>query len=1076
MAKISSKKYKWILQNLLDTKGVDHSVYTATNESSTFDIKTMFGNEAIDYILETQKFSFTQKRDHIQFLLDEIKDSEDPEEIINAFEKHRVSLFKKDMKELRTNNQFFERREALIERLEVKIDASLDKWRNLVRKADEINSQEGIWPLFITTGFVTLKSNKREIYAPLLVKAITLEVKEDHVSIKSEDEWKINEKTLFIIKNSSNIKLPDEIARFKSMGAKEAVEKLCQLYKLGQPEFHKPFDNIPKDKIKSSSLTLKPGFVLGVFRPFGSQVRNAMLDIINNGELEKIISIKEDVEKSNTKVMDYILESSEDIVRIQETNFAQAKTIVSAILGIDSIIWGPPGTGKSQVISNIIANAMYNEKTAVVMSQKRSALDVLRKRLGSLSKFALFAINSKQLEKDEFYDNLDLFIESVSTRVPVVEREKIPMISDEEMKKIKMVNEAKDSDIGFVSAIKLVAEISNWKEKGAQFNEKLGLLMHMSSNFKYPKYIESFQEYKDEFMVVNETKYRINEKSSHFQKLEKIVSKKSHEFLGKFGKPKNLEQLIQFGTLTNIKIVRDVMKLHEHHANDGINNYSYANDIKSIESTVINRVHDMIANWVSKEKDKYALYENFLYDVKAREELPHNFIVKHKKVMDMLFPIVITTPDTAYVEWKKNVYDYSIVDESSQIPVEIGLPILYLGKTKILAGDPQQMQPSKWFTIRADLEDKNRFKRNKLINKKGAIKDNESLLDFALERNVPKTMLDKNYRSEKSALMSFSSKHFYESKLDVIDANNLVDKKAIDVYNVEGTWDSGRNYPEAEKIIQILKSEYKNYKSIIVLSFNSIQNIIIQNMINSEPSGPFKKAMQQKVIFKNLENIQGDEADLVIVSIGYTPDTNMASTYVSHAGGKNALNVALSRAKQKMKVVKSITDETVKVAKTEDFEIFKEWLEFLDLPENEKRLYTRHPSAKDINTDLGENVEKGMEEIAKSIPGVDIYKNYEIGSQKLEFAFVDKKTNEFLVGIKVDDFNYERISFLEEYVASVDNNSFLEAKGYNLYYLNELSWRLDKKTQKARITKDIKANITVKKKLSAKIKKAKTKK
>ncbi|WAM03573.1 hypothetical protein ONA22_00610 [Mycoplasmopsis cynos] len=86
------------------------------------------------------------------------------------------------------------------------------------------------------------------------------------------------------------------------------------------------------------------------------------------------------------------------------------------------------------------------------------------------------------------------------------------------------------------------------------------------------------------------------------------------------------------------------------------------------------------------------------------------------------------------LKWDKEELDYAILDESSQIFIEKGLPILYLAKTKILAGDPEQMRPSNWFGSRST--DDTIF---------GKV---DSLLDYASSLNVTQILLDKNYRSK----------------------------------------------------------------------------------------------------------------------------------------------------------------------------------------------------------------------------------------------------------------------------------------------------------------------------------------
>jgi len=81
--------------------------------------------------------------------------------------------------------------------------------------------------------------------------------------------------------------------------------------------------------------------------------------------------------------------------------------------------------------------------------------------------------------------------------------------------------------------------------------------------------------------------------------------------------------------------------------------------------------------------------------------------------------------------------------------------------------------------------------------------------------------------------------------------------------------------------------------------------------------------MESKISIRNIENIQGDEADLVIMSIVYTPETRVMSTYVARKGGRNALNVAVSRAKTKMIIIKSVNEKTLGNGSGEDYESFR---------------------------------------------------------------------------------------------------------------------------------------------------------
>ncbi|TNK91935.1 hypothetical protein C4M98_06350, partial [Mycoplasmopsis pullorum] len=97
----------------------------------------------------------------------------------------------------------------------------------------------------------------------------------------------------------------------------------------------------------------------------------------------------------------------------------------------------------------------------------------------------------------------------------------------------------------------------------------------------------------------------------------------------------------------------------------------------------------------------------------------------------------------------------------------------------------------------------------------------ESLLDYAHSLGVYSILLDKNYRSNHAALMTFSSKYFYESSLDVIDSAHKANSEAIEVIEVNGAWEDNRNVVEAEVAIDIVDLNLNKYKKIILLAFNA---------------------------------------------------------------------------------------------------------------------------------------------------------------------------------------------------------------------------------------------------------------
>lgn len=177
---------------------------------------------------------------------------------------------------------------------------------------------------------------------------------------------------------------------------------------------------------------------------------------------------------------------------------------------------------------------------------------------------------------------------------------------------------------------------------------------------------------------------------------------------------------------------------------------------------------------------------------------------------------------------RKHYFDYLIVDEASQMPTATGLALMYLAKTKIIAGDTEQLQPSNWFQISSD------------DNGEAAAMEEgtESLLRYSKEQRVYEVMLQQNYRSESAALMSFSSKHFYHSKLKVIDRLGKKICHPIEVKHCSnGRWDDGQNEVEAYKVLNLCLHNLNipDYKSIIILTFNYKQRRLVEEIIIDDP-------------------------------------------------------------------------------------------------------------------------------------------------------------------------------------------------------------------------------------------------
>ncbi|MFB0946687.1 MAG: AAA domain-containing protein [Spirosomataceae bacterium] len=266
------------------------------------------------------------------------------------------------------------------------------------------------------------------------------------------------------------------------------------------------------------------------------------------------------------------------------------------------------------------------------------------------------------------------------------------------------------------------------------------------------------------------------------------------------------------------------------------------------------------------------LGRNRLGNVTTYRELKHQVTKKRQlwsvrraieNFTDELFDLIpcwLASPETvsAIFPLQSDTFDLVIFDEASQCYIEHGLPAALRGKQVIIAGDSQQLQPSDLYQVRYEDE---RGEDEPLL-------EIDSLLDVA-SQYLPQTQLREHYRSKSLDLIAFSNKHFYKDKLNLLPYYQYINNQnpSISYIKTDGTWENNQNKIEAQKVLEIVKG-IDTTLSIGVVTFNYKQAELIDNLLRNELE------FQENIRVKNIENIQGDEFDVVIFSIGYAPNKN----------------------------------------------------------------------------------------------------------------------------------------------------------------------------------------------------------
>ena len=316
----------------------------------------------------------------------------------------------------------------------------------------------------------------------------------------------------------------------------------------------------------------------------------------------------------------------------------------------------------------------------------------------------------------------------------------------------------------------------------------------------------------------------------------------------------------------------------------------------------------------------------------------HHQVTKKKKIWPVrklvsefdqevfkLIPCWMASPESVSAIFPMDtMFDLVIFDEASQCFAERGLPAVCRGKQVVVAGDDKQLRPFELYQARwVEESDSMELEVDSLLELSG--------------KYLETVNLQGHYRSKSVELIDFSNRNFYSGKLRLLPDKKIMDSETIPIeyIKVEGVWEDQTNPVEAELVVKTVLNLIKKSpeKEIGVVTFNMPQQMLILDLLESEFM-KIKKPVPSSLFVKNIENVQGDEKDIIIFSIGYAPDkkgkVSMQFGSLNVAGGENRLNVAVTRAREKILVIASIWPENLRIdgIKNEGPKFLREYLEY----------------------------------------------------------------------------------------------------------------------------------------------------
>ena len=295
-------------------------------------------------------------------------------------------------------------------------------------------------------------------------------------------------------------------------------------------------------------------------------------------------------------------------------------------------------------------------------------------------------------------------------------------------------------------------------------------------------------------------------------------------------------------------------------------------------------------------------------------------------LLPRLCPCMLMSPMSVaqFIDLDQPPFDLVIFDEASQMPTSEAVGAIARGKALVVVGDPKQMPPTSFFQMQQT--DESQAEND----------DMESILDDCITLSMPSHYLTWHYRSRHESLIAFSNHQYYDGKLYTFPSVDNRRSKVTFV-PVDGVYDHGRtrsNRAEAEAISRKVVSIFQDYidhpshprRSIGIVAFSKVQQGLIEDILTEALSkNPEMEQLayeaEEPVFIKNLENVQGDERDIILFSVGYGPDkqgkVSMNFGPLNNQGGERRLNVAVSRARYEMLVFSTLQPEMIDLRRTQ---------------------------------------------------------------------------------------------------------------------------------------------------------------
>lgn len=447
---------------------------------------------------------------------------------------------------------------------------------------------------------------------------------------------------------------------------------------------------------------------------------------------------------------------------------------------------------------------------------------------------------------------------------------------------------------------------------------------------------------------------------------------------------------------------------------------------------------------------------------KKRRHMPvRDLISRTSEVVQAIKPCFMMSPlSVSQFLTPELHFDLVIFDEASQVKPADAVNCVYRGAQLVVAGDQKQLPPTTFFeTVSLDAGDE---------YEEDQIDEFESVLDLAKAGGMESLPLRWHYRSQHESLITYSNYSFYDGHLITFpSAMATAPDVGLEFFYVEGQYRRGgaRDNPiEAGVVAErvLFHAARHPHLTLGVVAFSEAQASTIQYVLEErrrdspELDGFFDEDRLTGFFVKNLENVQGDERDIMIFSVGYGPDemgrVTMNFGPLNQKRGERRLNVAITRARRRVEVVSSLRPSDFQPTASAGPRHLGRYLDFLDRGMAAVALQISDES-RDTESPFEDEVVRLLSEW-----GFNVHPQVGVAEYRIDVAIADPaRPGTYLLGIECDGAMYHSSQVARD--RDRLRQQVLERLGWRIHRIWGPAWYRDRRGEESRLREAIEAAI-----------------